>query len=106
MSRPISFERACAKYPHRYTMEHVPDWARHRAPGGQFYAPQYRSDREWYDLTKFPGELPKAFFFGGHCYSTGQTWPRGHWLDRPFQRSQRLPDWAHDNGDGTVSGDF
>lgn len=83
--RPISFEIACARYPHRFTLEHVPTWAR-ASLGDKYYAPQFRSDREWYENTKFPGELDKAFLQGG-CYTTGQTWPRGQWLDAPYQRS-------------------
>lgn len=81
MSRPISFERAKAQYLHRYTLEHVPEWARKINPGnGKYYAPQYRTDAEWYELTTFPGENghPRN---EDHCLSNGQTWPCGQWLD-------------------------
>ena len=87
MSRVISLADACARYPHRFTMEHVPAWAYASMQDGRFYAPQYRSDREWYENTQFPGEirdglsLPKR---SPHCHSTGQTWPLGKWLDRPY----------------------
>lgn len=84
MTRPVSFELAKARYVHRYTMDHVPAWARAKAHNGKFYAPQYRSDREWYELTKFHGESELAD--KKHCYSSGQTWPVGEWLDKPFQR--------------------
>ena len=30
MTRVISFEQAKARYPHRFTMEHVPAWSRER----------------------------------------------------------------------------
>lgn len=87
---------ACGQYVHRYTMEHVPDWATkphimkiagQEFPTAKFYAPQFRTDAEWYANTKFPGEagwigLPKDT----NCYTTGQTWPLGHWLDAPFKR--------------------
>lgn len=85
MSRPLTFEQACARYVHRYTTQHVPAWARQPAPNGKFYAPQFRSDREWYEHTRFYGEE-------GHigrrtdCFTTGQTWPLGQWLDRPYVR--------------------
>lgn len=86
MKRP-SFEQACARYPHRYTMEHVPAWARQSAPNGKFYAPQFRSDREWYEATKFHGE--SDFATRKHCYTSGQTWPLGQWLDKPYRRDIR-----------------
>jgi hypothetical protein len=81
--RRLSFERAKAQYVHRYTMEHVPAWARTPC-NGMFYAPQYRSDKEWYDSTVFPGEGPEAG--KDHCYSSGQTWPLGQWLTAPYSR--------------------
>jgi hypothetical protein len=88
MKRPLSFEQAKAQYIQRYTLEHVPTWAG-RTPadsGGtetRFYAPQFRTDREWYENTLFPGEG----HVGKHerqCYTTNQSWPLGKWLDRPF----------------------
>lgn len=91
MKRP-GFEEAKRKYVHRFTMEHVPAWAlkdpgNPRADGKPcFYAPQYRTDREWYDNTTFPGE---AGHDGDecHCYASGQTWPLGKWLDRPYRKA-------------------
>ena len=82
--RAIAFRTACAQYVHRFTMEHVPRWAQRPNPGtGQYYAPQFVSDREWYTHTRFPGE--RGYIGeGGSCYTTGQTWPIGHWLDRPY----------------------
>lgn len=84
MARPLTFEAARRRYVHRYTLEHVPQWARtgvHRNEAGECgcYAPQYASDREWYESTLFPGE-------GGihpretHCQSGAPTWPLGTWL--------------------------
>lgn len=88
-----TFEQACSMYVHRYTMEHVPQWARQRPydHGGteiRYYAPQFRTDREWYNSTLFPGDT--CYPFGPrdtNCYTTGQTWPLGQWLDRPFIKS-------------------
>lgn len=80
MSKPVTFAAAKAQYPHRFTMEHVPAWAREPAPSGKFYAPHFRSDREWYDNTEFPAPRSRA----RHCYTSGQTWPVGRWLDTPF----------------------
>lgn len=86
MARPLTFEQAKARYVHRFTLEHVPAWASVPAPCGRFYAPQYRTDREWYEATAFPGECdisPRARY----CHSAGRTWPWGQWLDAPFVRS-------------------
>lgn len=88
--RPISFEEACRRYVHRFTMEHVPAWATLPRPVLQtkdkrYYAPQFRSDREWYDATRFKGE-EGWFGRGNDCYTTGQTWPLGQGLDAPYQK--------------------
>lgn len=76
MARKITLEEAKRQYVNRYTMEHVPTWARKARPDGLFYAPQYRTDAEWYANTTFPGE---EGHIGGksHCFSTGATWPLG-----------------------------
>ena len=80
--RAITLEQAKAQYTNRYTMEHIPQWAKEICDNGKYYAPQYTSDLEWYNNTKFAGE-------GGiadrkHCYSNGQSWPIGQWLDKPL----------------------
>jgi hypothetical protein len=82
--------QARADYPHRYTMEHVPAWAMRRPcdSGGtetRYYAPQFRSDQEWYENTIFPEEgRPETE--DDHCYTSGQTWPLGQWLDSPYRK--------------------
>jgi hypothetical protein len=86
MHKPVSvtrmtFEQAKARYIHRYTMEHVPEWAKRPSPDGKFYAPQYRTDREWFENTLFPLHNP---YHSRDCHSTGQTWPLGQWLLLPF----------------------
>ena len=83
MNRPISFEQAKTQFPYRYTMEHVPDWARQQlVTNEKFYAPQFRTDKEWYENTKFMGEheLATKYF----CHTTNPSWPLGRWLDEPF----------------------
>lgn len=80
MKRP-SFNTAKAQYQHRFTMEHVPQWA-NTPHNGKYYAPQYRTDKEWYEKTLFPGE--PGSLFDDACYSTGQSWPLGQWLDKPY----------------------
>lgn len=81
--RPTLAE-ARARYTNRYTLEHVPSWARVVNPGnGKFYAPQFVSDAQWYENTTFPGE-PGHLGIGQDCFTTGATWPRGQWLDAPL----------------------
>jgi hypothetical protein len=91
MKRKLSFEQAKAAYLQRFTMEHVPTWAARRPcdSGGTatwYYAPQYRSDKEWYDNTRFPGE-PGWIGIGTDCHSTNPSWPLGQHLDQPYRRS-------------------
>lgn len=86
MTRKVSFEQAKRMYIHRYTMEHVPQWAKGVAMNGKFYAPRYRSDREWYENTVFPGEAEWLGPREKHCHSDGQSWPLGHWLEHPFKK--------------------
>lgn len=84
----MNLEQAKRVYPHRYTMGHVPAWAKNRPcdSGGtetRYYAPQYRSDQEWFENTLFPPNNP---FHKSDCYSSNPTWPLGKWLDKPFER--------------------
>jgi hypothetical protein len=81
--RSISFEDACNAYPHRFTCDHMPVWAHKQRQDGTYYAPQFHTDREWYDATKFPGEQGEDSP-EGDCYTTGQTWPLGKALRKPF----------------------
>lgn len=87
--RKLTFAQACAQFTNRYTAEHVPAWARKAAPNNLFYAPQYASDREWYENTKFHGE-PGHFGRRNECYTTGQTWPFGKWLKAPYTVNGRV----------------
>lgn len=85
MSRPLTLAQAQARYVHRFTADHVPAWARVQRDDGSYYAPQYASDAEWYNATRFPGEggIPSR---ACHCESSGQTWPLGQSLPAPFDR--------------------
>lgn len=83
MTRP-TFEQAKAQFVHRYTCEHVPQWACKPAPNGRYYAPQFATDAEWYAATLFNGESELAS--RRYCYTSGETWPRGQWLDKPYTR--------------------
>lgn len=82
--RSMSFSEACARYVHRFTLEHIPACARHMNGNNLMYnAPQYASDKEWYDRTFFHGEHELAT--ARHCYSTCPTWPLGKWLAAPYR---------------------
>ncbi len=84
-TRP-TLEQACSRFVHRYTMEHIPAWSRRPAPNGRHYAPQFRSDCEWYENTLFPGDFG-YLGIAPDCYTWNQTWPLGQWLDKPFTRA-------------------
>lgn len=77
----LDFESAKAQYVHRFTMEHVPTWARKRRDNGSYYAPQFRSDREWFENTVFPPHNGARKY----CTSTNLSWPLGTALDKPFE---------------------
>lgn len=83
-ARPLTFAQACARYPHRFTMSHVPQWAHKPMENGRFYAPQYRDCLEWYEKTKFPGEAGNPAN-SDHCHAAGQSWPLGQSLAEPYR---------------------
>ena len=94
MSRPISLEKAKQQYPHRYTLEHLPAWARkphHDQSTNEFvgyYKPQYKTDLEWYENTAFPGEngIGKRETY---CQSNNMSWPLGQgFSDVPCVKGQ------------------
>lgn len=95
----LPFSKACTQYVDRYTMEHVPAWAgtpldrsqlvvEKPTDEGDYYAPQFRTDREWYEHTLFPGEPDYPFKDKRetNCYTTGATWPLGKWLTAPYRK--------------------
>jgi hypothetical protein len=87
---PPTFEQAKAMYTHRFTMEYVPMWASRVRNDGTYYAPQYRSDREWFENTQFPPKNPIARSKRDtSCYSTNQTWPLGQALKSPYFIGQK-----------------
>lgn len=77
-----SLEQARAQFVHRFTLEHVPAWARQQREDGTFYAPQFATDREWYDNTLFHGESELADRH--HCHTGAPTWPMGQSLTSPY----------------------
>lgn len=81
-ARPVSFEEACSKYVHRFTMDHVPAWASKPVArsGGKYPGPHYATDLEWYKNTEFPDRGGRERY----CRSLRQTYPLGKWLDKPF----------------------
>ena len=89
MSRALrpTLQQARARYVYRFTMEHVPQWARAQRPDGTFYAPQYRTDAEWFANTLFKGD-PGWFGIGNDCQSSNQSWPIGKSLPAVFTRGQ------------------
>lgn len=86
----MSFEDAKRTFVQRFTMEHVPAWALDKRIDGTHYAPQYRSDREWYENTVFPGDTGGRFTAppegARYCEARNPSWPLGQSLDAPFTR--------------------
>lgn len=84
--RIIDLRTAKLRYPYRFTMEHVPSWARVRQSDGTFPAPQFRTDQEWYDNTTFPGEsgLSKN---AKYCEIRNQSWPLGKKLSEVYTKA-------------------
>jgi hypothetical protein len=82
MQKRMSFEQAKRFFVNRYTVEHVPVWARIPCSNGKFYAPQFISDWEWYQATKFPGDT--GYKGRKYCETSNPTFPLGQWLDSAF----------------------
>lgn len=82
MTTNSPFEQAKAQYVHRYTMEHKPTWANKPMSDGRHYAPQYLTDKEWYNNAKF---YPHPLCDEGQCVTQNTTWPLGQTLARPFR---------------------
>lgn len=83
--KTMSFEEAKSRYVHRFTMEHIPQWAKGQFSDGtgRYHAPQFRTDWEWYMATSFPPH--KGFLNGTHCETGQGTWPLGKWLDKVYE---------------------
>jgi hypothetical protein len=86
----LSFKEACARYVHRYTLQHIPQWAKSPMPNGKYCAPQYLTDQEWYDNTLFPPHALSMSKKDTSCYSNGQTWPLGMTLEAPLINSKAI----------------
>jgi hypothetical protein len=80
----LTFEEAKRQYIHRFTMEHVPQWAREPAPNGLYYKPQHASDQEWYD----------SIWYDEFSYSqinTSPTWPLGKgFSETPYENCNTI----------------
>ena len=77
----MTLEEAKRTYTNRYTMDYKPPWAMRAAPNGKYFAPQYASDKEWYENTLFPPNNPLS---RTSCWSRDPTWPMGEWLSKPL----------------------
>jgi len=81
--RKLTLAQAKAQFKNRYTLEHIPAWARTQCGNGKYYAPGYATDLEWYNNTEFFGE-GQAATTRNECYSSNHTFPMGTWLDEPL----------------------
>ena len=70
------------RFVHRFTAEHVPQWASEPRQDGTPYPVQFSTDREWLENTHFAvkhdGTLDERV---KHCYSA-PTWPNNPELRR------------------------
>lgn len=86
----LSFDDACRQFVHRFTMDFTPSWALRQRTDATYYAPQYASDREWYNAYLFPGDNCELGLLSGrnkHCEQiTPCTWPLGTFLSEPYKR--------------------
>lgn len=89
--RVVSFEQARRQFVHRFTMEHVPGWSRNPMNDGQFYAPQFKTDREWYDAHRFPGDEGLSVREEHSESIAPETWPVGRYLSEPFSPEKAVP---------------
>lgn len=69
---------ALACFVHRYTGDHVPDWATRNVPAkfGKRYPLQFASDREWLEHTTFQVTNRGTLALRKPCHSS-PTWPNG-----------------------------
>jgi hypothetical protein len=104
--RSISFAEACRiSDGKRYTLEHLPAWSSREVSPGRYFAPQFATDREWYDNTVFHGE-PSHYGSETSYHSLNYSWPLGMALDKPYRIQKprvRLYDcgWPDCTGDDT-----
>jgi hypothetical protein len=94
-NRRMSFTDACNIYVHRFTMEHVPSWAETPFTTGEYPAPQWATDAEWYHAHTFPGDNIASHKLHGnakHCEGRSDklpTWPLGKSLTAPYVKGSR-----------------
>lgn len=72
--RPDQQRCVLAAYVHRFTREHVPNWAREPRPNGQPYRVQFDSDQDWLAHTVFSVTKNGGLAKGAAC-SSSPTWP-------------------------------
>jgi hypothetical protein len=84
--RKLSFREACGIYNNRFTMEYIPLWSEIPREDKTYFAPQFETDREWYNNVKFFGEEGWKGEDKAYCYTIGETWPLGESLDKPYTK--------------------
>lgn len=69
---------ALAMFVHRFTKDHIPQWARIPRDNGKFYPVQFASDQDWLEHTMFwinkDGSLSRK---RNYCQSS-PTWPKAN----------------------------
>lgn len=89
--RPSVKRDVLERFIHRFTMDHVPQWALKMREDGTYYAPQFRSDEEWLSntvvRTRKDGELDGRF---SACETRNATWPLGQSLAEPYRKPVKV----------------
>lgn len=83
--RPLSIDEARRRFVKRFTLNHIPHWAKHKLPNGKYPGPRYESDQHWYATSEFIG-------FGAtgvrkYIREGKPTYPVGRFLDAPFTKA-------------------
>ena len=74
---PTQQRQALARFVHRFTADHVPQWAGERRPDGTRYMVQFADDADWLAHTEFAMTAAGRFDERvRYCRST-PTWPHG-----------------------------
>ena len=75
--------QALARYPHRFTRDHKPDWATGEWKDGKPYPVQFDSDADWLANTFFPITVKGEFSRREKYCESHPTWPDNPELRTP-----------------------
>lgn len=68
----------------RFTMEHAPAHASTKLSNGMYPAPGYKTDEEWFKLSKFTSDAERFAKGIMYCSWTAPSYPLGQYLPMPY----------------------